>query len=68
MKNEHKCWDFVMSSFVRTYGLSKVMNDPKFHIVALEWCDDNNYVCDISLDSLVKVDSYFKNVYEMWEN
>ena len=68
MKKEHQCWHFVMSSFARSYGVSKVMSDQKFHEIALEWCDEHNYVCDIHLDDLNKVDAYFKNIYENWEN
>lgn len=68
MKKEHQCWHFVMSSFARSYGVSKVMSDQKFHEIALEWCDKHNYVCDIHLDDLNKVDSYFIKVYENWEN
>ena len=68
MKKEHQCWHFVMSSFARSYGVSKVLSDQKFHEITLEWCDDHNYVCDIHLDDLNKVDSYFIKVYENWEN
>ena len=68
MKKEHQCWNFVMSSFARIYGVNRVMSEQKFHEVALEWCDEHNYVCDIELDSLMKVDAYFKNIYENWEN
>lgn len=68
MKKEHQCWNFVMSSFARSYGVSKVMSDQKFHQIALEWCDEHNYVCDIHLDDLNKVDAYFRKVYENWEN
>lgn len=67
MKKEHQCWNFVMSSFVRSYGGNKVMCDQKFHNIALEWCDSHNYLCDVELESLVKVDAYFKKIYETWE-
>jgi hypothetical protein len=43
------------------------MSEEKFHTIALQWCDDHNYVCDIHLDSLNKVDMYFRKVYEDWE-
>jgi len=67
MKSEHQCWHFVMSSFSRLYGVKRVMSEEKFHEIALQWCDDHNYVCDIHLDSLNKVDTYFRKVYEDWE-
>jgi hypothetical protein len=67
MKSEHQCWHFVMSSFSRLYGVKRVMSEEKFHEIALQWCDDHNYVCDIHLDSLNKVDMYFRKVYEDWE-
>ncbi len=47
MKQEDRCWHFVMSSFSRTYGVNRVMSEQKFHVVALQWCDDHNYVCDV---------------------
>lgn len=68
MKKEHQCWDFVMSSFTRTYGVNKVMGDQKFHEIALEWCDEHNYVCDVHLNDLTEVDLYFRNIYENWED
>ncbi len=67
MKSEHQCWHFVMSSFSRLYGVNRVISEQKFHEIALQWCDDHNYVCDIHLDSLTKVDTYFRKVYEDWE-
>lgn len=57
------CWNFIMSSFARSYGVEKVMSDQDFHYLALEWCDEHDYVCDIHLDDLRKVDAYFKNYY-----
>ena len=57
-----------MSSFVRTYGIKRVMSDQDFHYIALEWCDDHNYICDIHLDDLKKVDFYFKNYYEEFKS
>ena len=68
MKKEHQCWDFVMSSFTRTYGVNKVMGDQKFHEIALQWCDEHNYVCDVHLNDLTEVDLYFRNIYENWED
>ena len=68
MKKEYQCWEFVMSSFARTYGVNKVMGDQKFHEIALEWCDEHNYVCDVHLNDLTEVDLYFRNIYENWEN
>jgi hypothetical protein len=68
MKNEHMCWNFVMSSFARIYGVSRIKNDQRIHAFALEWCDENNYTCNIHLDDLRKVDSYFKQQYENWES
>jgi len=59
-----QCWDFVMSSFTRSYGVSKVMENQRFHELALQWCDDNNYECKIHLDDLRKVDAQFRNLYE----
>jgi hypothetical protein len=67
MKSEHQCWHFVMSSFARLYGVEKVKSTESFHAFALQWCDDHNYVCDIHLDSLNKVDAYFRQQYESWE-
>jgi len=62
-----KCWEFVMSSFARSYGVEKVMATEHFHEMALQWCDDNNYTCNIHLDDLNKVDSYFRRYYEEWD-
>jgi hypothetical protein len=56
-----------MSSFSRLYGVKRVMSEEKFHEIALQWCDDHDYVCDIHLDSLTKVDTYFRKIYEDWE-
>jgi hypothetical protein len=56
-----------MSSFARLYGVKRVISEEKFHEIALQWCDDHNYVCDIHLDSLTKVDIYFRKIYEDWE-
>ena len=67
MKKEHQCWNFVMSSFSRTYGVNKVKSEERFHAFALEWCDEHNYTCDIHLDDLRKVDIYFRQQYESWE-
>ena len=67
MKKEDKCWNFVMSSYARTYGVNKVIQEVKFHEIALQWCDDHEYICDVHLDSLAKVDAYFKKIYEEWE-
>ena len=68
MKKEHQCWHFVMSSLARIYGVNKIKSEEKFHAFALEWCDGNNYKCDIHLDDLRKVDNYFKQQYESWES
>ena len=68
MKREQKCWDFIMSSFARSYGVGRIKAEQKFHEIALQWCDDHDYTCDIHLDDLNKVDSYFKKIYETWEN
>jgi hypothetical protein len=68
MKKEDRCWHFVMSSLARIYGVSKIKSEEKFHSFALEWCDDHNYKCDIHLDDLRKVDTYFRQQYESWEN
>ena len=67
MRSEDQCWYFVMSSFARLYGVEKVKSTEKFHAFSLQWCDDHNYVCDIHLDSLTKVDTYFRQQYESWE-
>jgi len=56
-----------MSSFARSYGVEKVISEEKFHWMALQWCDDNNYTCNIHLDDLNKVDAYFRRYYEEWE-
>lgn len=65
MKPDHQCWDFVMSSLVRIYGVDKVKSEERFHAFALEWCDENNYTCNI-LTSLTDVDIYFQNTFEGW--
>jgi hypothetical protein len=57
-----------MSSFARIYGVPRVKSDERMHSFALEWCDENNYVCNIHLDSLNKVDAYFRKEFESWEN
>lgn len=67
MKKEHQCWHFVMSSLSRIYGVNKIKNEEKFHAFALEWCDENNYSCNVHLDDLNKVDVYFRQKYESWE-
>lgn len=67
MKKEQQCWHFIMSSFARTYGVERTKAEQKFHEIALQWCDDHEYVCDVHLDSLVKVDAYFRKIYEEWE-
>jgi len=67
MKEEHQCWNFIMSSFARSYGVERTKIEQKFHEIALQWCDDHNYTCDIHLDDLNKVDTYFRKVYEEWE-
>jgi hypothetical protein len=63
-RTSQQCWNFIMSSFVRSYGIKKVVGDEDFHYLALEWCDDHNYICDIHLDDLRKVDVYFRKCYE----
>lgn len=67
MKKENQCWHFIMSSFARSYGVGYVKSHVKFHEIALQWCDDHDYICDVHLDSLPKVDAYFKKIYEEWE-
>jgi hypothetical protein len=67
MKPGNQCWHFIMSSFVRSYGVNRVKTQEKFHAFALQWCDDHNYVCDIHLDDLNKVDAHFRREYENWE-
>lgn len=64
MNKKQECLDFVMSSYARIYGVNKVKSDKKFHDIALQWCIENNYVCDIHSDDLNKVDAYFKEQYE----
>jgi len=56
-----------MSSFARTYGVKRAHAEESFHWAALQWCDDNDYRCDIHLDDLNKVDAYFRKYYESWE-
>ena len=63
-RTSQQCWNFIMSSFVRSYGIKKVAGDEDFHYLALEWCDKHNYICDIHLDDLRKVDVYFRKYYE----
>lgn len=62
-----KCWHFVMSSFARSYGVERVKREEHFHEMALQWCDDNNYHCDIHLNDLNEVDAYFRRYYEEWD-
>ena len=57
-----------MSSFARIYGVNKAKSDERIHAFALEWCDENDYSCNIHLDDLRKVDAYFKQQYENWES
>jgi hypothetical protein len=57
-----------MSSFARIYGVNKMKSEERFHAFALEWCDEHNYTCDIHLDDLNKVDRYFRQQYESWED
>ena len=64
----HQCWNFIMSSFVRSYGITRVIGDEDFHYLALEWCDEHDYVCDIHLDDLRKVDVYFRKYYEEFKD
>jgi len=64
----HQCWNFIMSSFVRSYGIARVIGDEDFHYLALEWCDEHDYVCDIHLDDLRKVDVYFRKYYEEFKD
>jgi hypothetical protein len=66
MKQEHKCWNFIMSSLSRTYGIEKVKSEESFHAFALEWCDEHDYTCDM-LGDLKKFDVYLKQLYESWE-
>jgi hypothetical protein len=56
-----------MSSFSRIYGVNRVKIDERIHAFSLQWCDDHDYICDIHLDSLNKVDAYFRQQYESWE-
>ncbi len=67
MKSQNQCWHFVMSSFSRLYGVNRVISDQRFRKIAQQWCDEHNNVCDIHLDSLTKVDMYFRKIYEDWE-
>jgi len=67
VKKEDMCWHFVMSSLARIYGIDVVHNNVKFHEFALEWCDDHGYTCNVHLDDLKKVDSYFRSQYQSWE-
>jgi hypothetical protein len=57
-----------MSSFARSYGVDRIKSEQKFHEIALQWCDDTEYNCDVHLDDLNKVDFYFRNIYETWED
>ena len=67
MEQPTSCWNFVMSSFARSYGVEKVHAEENFHWMALQWCDENNYTCNIHLDDLRKVDAYFRRYYEEWD-
>lgn len=66
-QDKTRCWHFIMSSFARSYGVERVMTEEKFHEISLQWCDDNDYKCDVHLDSLFKVDEFFRNVYQEWK-
>lgn len=63
-KEKRKCWEFIMSSFARSYGIDKMMNDRKFNEIALTWCGDNTID---KYKTLEEYDSYFKKLYESWK-
>lgn len=67
MKEQDKCWHFIMSSFARTYGVPRTKWDQKIHEFALQWCDDHDYKCDIYLGDLKELDTYLRQEYENWE-
>jgi hypothetical protein len=66
--NCRNCWNFVMSSFCRSYGVSKIKTVEKFHEIALIWCDENSsWIEENKSLSLNDVDDYFRKVYREWE-
>jgi len=60
---KRKCWDFVMSSFARSYGVKKIMAEEKFHKIAISWWGDNKME---KCKTLEEYDRYFKELYENW--
>lgn len=64
IKQKEKCWNFVMSSFARSYGVKRVMVEEKFHEIALFWCDVNAIN---KYKTLEEYDAYFKKIYEEWK-
>lgn len=63
-KTKQKCWEFVMSSFARSYGVNKIMRDKKFNEIALSWCGDNTIE---KYKTLEEYDRYFRGLYEDWK-
>ena len=61
---KRKCWDFVMSSFARSYGVKKIMTEDKFHEIAISWWGDNKME---KCKTLEEYDRYFKELYENWK-
>lgn len=63
-KNKVQTWNFVMSSFSRSYGVERARNEEKFHEIALFWSDENEVD---KYKTLEEYDEYFKNLYENWQ-
>lgn len=67
MNKDYQCWNFIMSSFSRSYGVERTTREQKFHEIALEWCDEHEYICEVYLNDLNAVDLYFRSIYENWK-
>jgi len=61
---KRKCWEFVMSSFARSYGVDKIIKDRKFCEIALSWCGDSKIE---KYKTLEDYDRYFRELYRSWK-
>lgn len=59
--NTKPCWEFVMSSFARSYGVDKIRINKSFGDIASSWCNDNSIEGSKTLD---EYDKYFRELYE----
>ena len=61
IKSELKnSYDFAMSSFSRMYGVKSVQSNNSMHRFCILWAESN---LDPPLDSLTKVDFYFRDLW-----